>query len=123
MSRSNPFPLPVINQAFRTRGRDDVRFPLKEDCSDQVATCGGRRCELGVAHPEQRKALTQLQISGMLSQETIEAGSAPFVERQNTIRGAIEQHILRTDLPGELLSKMLAASAEAIMDLIGFETR
>ena len=57
----------------------------------------------------------------MLSQETIKAGSAPFVEMQNTIRDAIEQHILRTDLPGELLSKMLAASAEATRELIGLK--
>jgi hypothetical protein len=33
----------------------------------------------------------------------------------------MEQHILRTDLPGELLSKMLAASAEATMELIGLK--
>jgi hypothetical protein len=36
----------------------------------------------------------------------------------NTTRDAIEQHILRVDLPIELISKMLAASAEATMDLI-----
>ena len=54
----------------------------------------------GVANPEPRRVLVQLQASGMLSQETIEAGSAPFVEMQNTIRDAIEQHIVRTDLPG-----------------------
>ena len=34
------------------------------------------------------------------------------------IRDAIEQHILRADLPIELISKMLAALAEATMDLI-----
>ena len=75
----------------------------------------------GVANPEPRRVLVQLQASGMLSQETIEAGSAPFVEMQNTIRDAIEQHIVRTDLPGELLSKMLAASAEATLELIGLK--
>src|SRR3981189_1230569 len=63
----------------------------------------------GVLHPEQRKVLAQLQVSGMLSKESIEAGSAPFVEMQNMIRNAIEQHILRTDLPIELISKMLGA--------------
>ena len=72
----------------------------------------------GVANPEQLRVLVQLQASGMLSQETIEAGSAPFVEMQNTIRDAVERHILRADLPMELISKMLAAVAEATMDLI-----
>jgi len=72
----------------------------------------------GVLHPEQRKVLAQLQVSGVLSKESIEAGSAPFVEMQNMIRNAIEQHILRAGLPIELISKMLAAGAEATMDLI-----
>jgi chromosome condensin MukBEF ATPase and DNA-binding subunit MukB len=34
------------------------------------------------------------------------------------IREAIEQHILRADLPIELISQMLGALAEATMDLI-----
>jgi hypothetical protein len=72
----------------------------------------------GVANREKRRVMAQLQVSGMLSKETIEAGSAPFVEMQNMIRNAISQHILRADLPIELISKMLAAVAEATMDLI-----
>jgi hypothetical protein len=54
----------------------------------------------------------------MLAQESIEAASAPFVEMQSTIRDAIDRHILRTDLPIELISKTMAALAEATMDLI-----
>jgi hypothetical protein len=69
-------------------------------------------------NPERRKVLAQLQVSGMLSKDSIEAGSAPFVEMQNTIRDAIGQHILRAALPIELISKMLAAVAEATMDRI-----
>jgi hypothetical protein len=37
---------------------------------------------------------------------------------QTMIRNAIGQHILRVDLPIELISKMLSALAEATMDLI-----
>ena len=54
----------------------------------------------------------------MLSKESIEAGSAPFVEMQNMIRDAIERHIFRVDVPIELISKMLGCWAEATMDLI-----
>src|SRR6266403_124250 len=72
----------------------------------------------GVANREKRSVLAQLQVSGMLSKESIEAGSAPFVEMQNTIRDASERHILRADLPIELISKTMAALAEATMDLI-----
>jgi hypothetical protein len=54
----------------------------------------------------------------MLSKASTEAGSAPFVEMQNMIRNAMGQHILRADLPTELISKMMGAVAEATMDLI-----
>jgi hypothetical protein len=40
---------------------------------------------------------------------------------QDTIRDAIDQHILRVDLPMEMISKMLAALAEAAMDLIALK--
>jgi chromosome condensin MukBEF ATPase and DNA-binding subunit MukB len=53
----------------------------------------------------------------MLLKKWIEAGSAPFVAMQNMIRKAIEQHILRADVPIELISKMMAASAEATIEL------
>ncbi|HEY4763216.1 MAG TPA: TetR/AcrR family transcriptional regulator [Candidatus Sulfotelmatobacter sp.] len=96
-------------------------FPRKKSVRTRLRHVWDGYVNWGVANPEQRKVLVQLQVSGMLSQETIAAGSAPFVEMQNTIRGAIEQHILRTDLPDELLSKLLAASAEATMDLIGLK--
>jgi hypothetical protein len=54
----------------------------------------------------------------MILKESIEAGSAPFVEMQNVIRDAIEQPILRADLPVELISKTMTASAGATMELI-----
>ena len=57
----------------------------------------------------------------MPSKQSLEAGNAPFAEMQNMTRDAIEQHILRADLPIELISKMLAASAEATIDLIALK--
>jgi hypothetical protein len=54
----------------------------------------------------------------MLSKESLEAGGAPFIEIQNMTHDAIEQHILRADLPIDLISKILGALAEATMDLI-----
>lgn len=72
----------------------------------------------GVKNPDRRKVLAQLLVSGMLSKESIEAGSAPFIAIQSMTRDAIEQHILRGDLPIELISKVLGALAEATMDLI-----
>ena len=93
-------------------------FPRKKSVRTRLRHVWDSYVNWGVANPEQRKVLAQLQVSGMLSKESIEAGSAPFVEMQNMIRDAIEQHILRADLLIELISKMLGALAEATMDLI-----
>ena len=93
-------------------------FPRRKSVRTRLQHVWDGYVNWGVKHPEQRKVLAQLQVSGMLSKESIAAGSAPFVEMQNMIRNAVEQHILRMDLPIELISKMLAALAEATMDLI-----
>jgi AcrR family transcriptional regulator len=93
-------------------------FPRKKSVRTRLRHVWDGYVNWGMANPKQRKVLTQLQVSGMLSRESVEAGGAPFVEMQNMIRDAIEQHILRGDLPIELISKMLGASAEATMDLI-----
>jgi hypothetical protein len=71
-----------------------------------------------VTNPEGRRVLAQLQVSGMILKESIEVGSAPSVEMQNVIPDAFEQHILRADLPMQLISKIMAASAGATMELI-----
>jgi AcrR family transcriptional regulator len=93
-------------------------FPRKQSVRTRLRHVWDGYVNWGVTNPEQRKVLAQLQVSGMLSKESIEAGSAPFVEMQNMIRNAIGQHILRADVPIELIPKMLAALAEATMDLI-----
>jgi AcrR family transcriptional regulator len=93
-------------------------FPRKISVRNRMRHVWDGFVDWGLTNPEQRKVLAQLQVSGMLSKESFEAGSAPFVEMQDTIRDAMEQHILRAELPIELISKVLAALAEATMDLI-----
>ena len=93
-------------------------FPRKKSVHTRLRHVWDGYVNWGVNNPEQRRVLAQLQVSGMLSKESIEAGGAPFVEMQNMIRNAIEQHILRRDLPIELISKTMAALAEATMELI-----
>jgi AcrR family transcriptional regulator len=96
-------------------------FPRKKSVRTRLQHVWDSYVNWGVQNPKQRKVLSQLLVSGVLSKESIEAGSAPFVEMQNMIRDAIDQHILRADLPSELISKMLGASAEATMDLIALK--
>jgi len=61
--------------------------------------------------------LAQLQVSEVLTKESKDVTGAPFVEFQIMIRDAIEQRVLRNDLPAELISKSLAALVEATIDL------
>jgi AcrR family transcriptional regulator len=93
-------------------------FPRKKSVRTRLRHVWDGYVNWGVTNRGKRRVLAQLQVSGTLSKESIEAGSAPFVEMQNTTRDAIERHILRADLPIELISKALAALAEATMDLI-----
>src|SRR5712672_2973934 len=74
-------------------------FPRKQRVRTRLRHVWDGYVNWGVNNPEQRRVLAQLQVSGMLSKESIEAGSAPFVEMQNMIRDAIERHIFRVDVP------------------------
>jgi AcrR family transcriptional regulator len=96
-------------------------FPRKKSARTRLRHVWDGYVNWGVTNREKRRVLAQLQVSGMLSKESIEAGSAPFVEMQNTTHDAIERHILRADLPIELISKTMAALAEATMDLIALK--
>jgi AcrR family transcriptional regulator len=92
-------------------------FPRKKNVRTRLRHVWDRYVKWGVANPKQRKVLAQLQVSEMLTRESRDAGSAPFVEFQTMIRDAIEQRIFRNDLPVELISKALAALVEATIDL------
>jgi AcrR family transcriptional regulator len=98
-------------------------FPRKKNVRTRLRHVWDRYVNWGIAHPKQRKVLAQLQVSEVLTKESREAGSAPFVEFQIMIRDAIEQHVLRADLPIEVIAKMLGASAEATIDLIALKPR
>src|SRR6202049_3574101 len=92
-------------------------FPRKKNVRTRMRHVWDRYVNWGVANPKQRKVLAQLQVSEVLTKESRDAGSAPFVEFQVMIRDAIAQRIFRNDLPVELISKSLAALVEATIDL------
>jgi AcrR family transcriptional regulator len=93
-------------------------FPWKKNVRTRLRHVWDRYVNWGIANPEQRKVLAQLQVSGVLTRESRDAGGAPFVEIRTMTRGAIEEHVLRDDLPVELITKSLGALAEATMDLM-----
>jgi AcrR family transcriptional regulator len=92
-------------------------FPRKKNVRTRLRHVWDRYVKWGIANPKQRKVLAQLQVSEILTKESRDAGSAPFVEFQTMIREAIEQRLFRNDLPVELISKSLAALVEATIDL------
>jgi AcrR family transcriptional regulator len=92
-------------------------FPRKKNVGTRLRHVWDRYVNWGIANPKQRKVLAQLQVSEVLTNESRDAGSAPFVEFQIMIRDAIEQRVFRNDLPVELISKSLTALVEATIDL------
>jgi AcrR family transcriptional regulator len=93
-------------------------FPRKKGIRAKLEKVWTGYVNWGVANPEERKVMSQLQVSDILTQESRDAGMAPFAELKTMTREAIEQRILRDDVPLDLISKALGALAEATMDLI-----
>jgi AcrR family transcriptional regulator len=92
-------------------------FPRKKNVRTRLRHVWDRYVNWGIANPKQRKVLAQLTVSEVLTKESKDAGSAPFVEFQSMIRDAIAQRVFRNDVPVELISKSLAALVEATIDL------
>jgi AcrR family transcriptional regulator len=92
-------------------------FPRKKNVGTRLRHVWDRYVNWGIENPKQRKVLAQLTVSEVLTKESRDAGSAPFVEFQAIIREAIEQHVFRKDVPVELTSRSLAALVEATIDL------
>jgi len=92
-------------------------FPRKKNVRTKLQHVWDRYVNWGIAHPKQRKALAQLQVSEALTKESRKVGGAPFAEFQTMIRDAIDGRVFRHDLPAELISQSLAALVEATVDL------
>jgi AcrR family transcriptional regulator len=92
-------------------------LPRKKNVRTKLRHVWDRYLGWGIANPKQRKVLAQLQVSEVLTEESRNAGSAPFVEFQIMIRDAMDQRVFRNDAPVELISRSLAALVEATIDL------
>jgi AcrR family transcriptional regulator len=89
-------------------------FPGKKSIRIKLHHIWNRYTSWGVAHPEQRKVLSQLQLSDSLSPESKRAGSAPFLEIETMGQDAVKQRILQ-DIPLEFLSATMETSAQTTM--------
>ena len=71
----------------------------------------------GVANPDQQKVLKQIQVWGGLTEESKQAGSAPFTEMQRMTEDALTQKIYK-DVPQAFIGATLVALAEMTMDFM-----
>src|SRR5260370_14889157 len=58
-------------------------FPRKKSVCTRLQHVWDGYVNWGVANREKRKVLAQLQVSGMLSKDSIQAGGPPFVDIRN----------------------------------------
>src|ERR1700737_485074 len=77
-------------------------FPRKKNVRTRLHHVWDRYVNWGIANPKQRKVLTQLQVSEVLTKESRATGGAPFVEFQIMIRDAIDGRVFRDDRPVDL---------------------
>ena len=89
-------------------------FPRKKNVHSKLQHIWNCYTAWGVANPEQCTVLAQLQISDRLTQESRDAGMAPFAEIETMARDAIHQHLMR-DIPLEFISATMEASAQTTM--------
>ncbi len=93
-------------------------FPRKRSLRFKLQHIWDGYVSWGIANPEPRKVLLQLQVSDLITQESREAGMAPFAEIGAIAQDAIAQHAIREDLPLEFIAKTLGALADATMEFI-----
>jgi AcrR family transcriptional regulator len=92
-------------------------FARKKDVRAKLQHIWDAFVNWGLAHPERRKVLAQLQVSDKLTHETKAVGAAPFAEVEAMGREAIAQGAIR-DLPLEFLIAMMEALTQATIELI-----
>jgi AcrR family transcriptional regulator len=92
-------------------------FPRKKSVRHRLQHIWDCFVNWGVANPEQRKVLAQLEVSDRLSLESKRAGSAPFLEIQTMAQDAITQHVFQ-DLPQEFVAAVMRALAETTMEFM-----
>jgi AcrR family transcriptional regulator len=98
-------------------------FPRKKSIRTKLQHIWDGYVNWGLANPEQHKVLAQLQVSDILTKESREAGSAPFVEIETMGREAIEQRLVRENLSMEFIGKSLGALAEVTMEFMALHPK
>src|SRR6202050_4613084 len=70
-------------------------FPRKQSVRRRLEHIWNGYVHWGVANPDQQKVLKQIQVWGGLTEESKQAGSAPFIEIQRMAEDALTQRIYK----------------------------
>jgi AcrR family transcriptional regulator len=92
-------------------------FPRRQSVRHRLEHVWNGYVQWGVANPHQQKVLKQIQVWGGLTEESKQAGSAPFTEIQKMTEDAVTQRIYK-DIPQVFIGEALAALAEITMEFI-----
>jgi AcrR family transcriptional regulator len=92
-------------------------FPRKQSVRHRLEHIWNGYVQWGVANPEQQTVLKQIQVWSGLTQESKQAGSAPFTEIQRMAEDAVSQRIYK-DIPQAFIQAALVALAEMTMDFM-----
>jgi AcrR family transcriptional regulator len=92
-------------------------FPRKQSVRHRLEHVWNGYVRWGVANPNQQKVLRQIQVWGGLTEESKQAGSAPFTEIQKMAKDAVTQRIYK-DVPQVFIGAALAALAQMTMEFI-----
>lgn len=95
-------------------------FPRKQSVRRRLEHVWNGYVQWGVANPEQQRVLKQIQVWGGLTEESKQAGSAPFTEIQRMAENAVTQGIYK-DIPQAFIGATLVALAEMTMEFIARE--
>jgi len=92
-------------------------FPRKQSVRRRLEHVWHGYVQWGVANPDQRKVLKQIQVWAGLTEESKQAGFAPFSEIQKMAEDAVTQRIYK-DVPQAFIGATLVALAEMTMDFM-----
>src|SRR4030088_2181260 len=92
-------------------------FPRKRSVRHRLEHVWNGYLQWGVSNPDQQKVLRQIQVWGGLTQESKQAGFAPFTEIQRMTEDAVTQPIYK-DVPQTFIGAALGALAEMTMEFM-----
>src|SRR5260370_3979709 len=92
-------------------------FPRKQSVRHRMEHVWNGYIQWGVTNPEQQRVVKQIQVWGGLTEESKQAGSAPFTEIQRMAEDAVTQRIYK-DVPQAFIGATLVALAEMTMDFM-----